>query len=79
MKHLYIPVSQFTFLEMVTNTVLRDTDSPRARALRPTRRSDMESTNCRICGRLLTNPKSVERGIGPICWSHRACRRLNRR
>jgi len=27
MKHLYIPVSQFTFLEMVTNTVLRDTDS----------------------------------------------------
>lgn len=22
---------------------------------------------CMICGRLLTNPESVERGIGPIC------------
>ena len=30
--------------------------------------TDMESTNCRICGRLLTNTKSVERGIGPVCW-----------
>jgi len=29
----------------------------------------MESTRCRICGRLLTNPKSVERGIGPVCWA----------
>ncbi len=29
----------------------------------------MESTNCRICGRLLWVPKSVKRGIGPICWS----------
>ena len=25
-------------------------------------------TRCRICGRLLTNPVSVERGIGPVCW-----------
>jgi len=22
---------------------------------------------CRICGRWLTNPVSVERGIGPVC------------
>jgi len=29
----------------------------------------MDSTHCRICGRLLTVPKSVERGIGPVCWS----------
>ena len=29
----------------------------------------MVSTTCRICGRLLTVPKSVERGIGPVCWS----------
>jgi len=29
----------------------------------------MESTNCRICGRLLTNPVSVERGVGPVCWA----------
>ena len=28
----------------------------------------MGSTRCRVCGRLLTNPKSVERGIGPVCW-----------
>lgn len=30
----------------------------------------METTRivkCRICGRWLTNPKSVERGIGPVC------------
>jgi len=24
---------------------------------------------CRICGRKLTNPKSVQRQIGPICWN----------
>jgi len=29
----------------------------------------MDSTNCRICGRLLTNTKSVKRGIGPVCWA----------
>jgi len=28
----------------------------------------MESTYCRICGRLLIVQKSVERGIGPVCW-----------
>lgn len=28
----------------------------------------MGSTNCRICGRRLTHPKSVEREIGPVCW-----------
>ncbi|GAH26999.1 unnamed protein product [marine sediment metagenome] len=28
---------------------------------------------CRICGRWLTNPVSVERGIGPVCWArHKA-------
>jgi len=24
---------------------------------------------CRICGRWLTNPVSVERGIGPVGWA----------
>jgi len=28
----------------------------------------MDSTTCRICGRSLTNPVSVEREIGPTCW-----------
>ena len=30
----------------------------------------METTRivkCRVCGRWLTNPVSVERGIGPVC------------
>lgn len=27
-----------------------------------------ESTTCRICGRALTHPESVKRGIGPTCW-----------
>jgi hypothetical protein len=26
--------------------------------------------NCAICGRLLTDPTSVERGIGPECYGH---------
>jgi len=26
-------------------------------------------TRCRICGRLLTNLVSVERGVGPVCWA----------
>uniref|UniRef100_A0A6M3LYZ3 Uncharacterized protein n=1 Tax=viral metagenome TaxID=1070528 RepID=A0A6M3LYZ3_9ZZZZ len=26
-------------------------------------------TRCRVCGRLLTAPLSVERGIGPVCWA----------
>ena len=25
-------------------------------------------THCGCCGRELTDPESVERGIGPICW-----------
>jgi len=29
----------------------------------------MESTRCRVCGRPLRVPKSVERGIGPVCWA----------
>jgi len=27
------------------------------------------SVHCRICGRLLTAALSVDRGIGPVCWS----------
>jgi len=23
---------------------------------------------CQRCGRALTNPKSIERGYGPVCW-----------
>ena len=25
-------------------------------------------TRCHICGRRLTDPDSVKRGIGPVCW-----------
>lgn len=24
---------------------------------------------CSICGKVLRDPKSVERGIGPVCWA----------
>lgn len=27
---------------------------------------------CGRCGRLLTDPESLERGIGPVCWQSRA-------
>jgi len=27
-----------------------------------------EETRCKICGRRLTVPESVEREIGPVCW-----------
>ena len=26
-------------------------------------------STCRICGRALSNPVSVARGIGPHCWA----------
>jgi len=29
----------------------------------------MESTRCRVCGHPIWAPKSVERGIGPVCWA----------
>jgi len=29
----------------------------------------MGSTTCRVCGRRLTHPESVKRGIGPVCWA----------
>ncbi len=29
----------------------------------------MASTTCRVCGKPLRVPKSVERGIGPKCWA----------
>jgi len=29
----------------------------------------MDGATCRICGRELTNPVSVEREIGPVCWT----------
>lgn len=28
----------------------------------------MSNTNCRVCGRELTDAESVKRGIGPDCW-----------
>ncbi|HUW44785.1 MAG TPA: DUF6011 domain-containing protein [Dehalococcoidia bacterium] len=28
-----------------------------------------KETRCRVCGRLLTVPESVDRGIGPVCWA----------
>jgi hypothetical protein len=37
------------------------------RPSRPPRRAEMVSTTCRICGRRLTNPVSVEREIGSVC------------
>ena len=30
----------------------------------------MIEVRCRRCGRVLTNPKSVSRGVGPVCWKH---------
>ena len=30
----------------------------------------MSEVRCRRCNRRLTNPKSVSRGIGPVCWKH---------
>jgi len=30
----------------------------------------MSETRCRRCNRLLTNPKSISRGVGPVCWKH---------
>ena len=26
------------------------------------------SNHCKICGRPLSDPKSIKRGIGPVCW-----------
>ena len=31
----------------------------------------MSSLYCVICGRSLTNPTSIARGIGPVCYSHK--------
>ena len=28
-----------------------------------------EEAHCMICGRPLTNPVSVKRGIGPVCYA----------
>lgn len=36
----------------------------------PSGRSDKmseEVTRCKVCGRKLTDPKSVELGVGPVC------------
>lgn len=30
----------------------------------------MSETHCAVCGRLLTDPDSVRRGIGPVCWKN---------
>jgi hypothetical protein len=27
----------------------------------------LTSTNCFVCGKLLTDPTSIEMGIGPVC------------
>lgn len=33
-------------------------------------------TRCRICGKPLRVPLSVERGVGPVCWANIQVRRL---
>jgi len=30
----------------------------------------MSEIRCRRCNRVLTNPKSISRGFGPVCWKH---------
>ena len=30
----------------------------------------MSEVRCRRCNRVLTNPKSISRGVGPVCWKH---------
>lgn len=30
----------------------------------------MSEIRCRRCNRRLTNPKSISRGVGPVCWRH---------
>ena len=30
----------------------------------------MSEVRCRRCNRRLTNPKSIARGVGPVCWGH---------
>ena len=30
----------------------------------------MNVIRCRRCNRVLTNPKSISRGVGPVCWRH---------
>jgi len=30
----------------------------------------MNEIRCRRCNRVLTNPKSISRGVGPVCWKH---------
>ncbi|ATQ66888.1 MULTISPECIES: DUF6011 domain-containing protein [Methylosinus] len=32
--------------------------------------ANLSSTSCVCCGRALTDPETIERGIGPECWSH---------
>jgi len=31
--------------------------------------ANLSSTSCACCGRGLTDPEAIERGIGPECWS----------
>ena len=30
----------------------------------------MSEARCKRCNRALTNPKSISREIGPVCWKH---------
>ena len=30
----------------------------------------MEPVKCSVCGKLLTDPDSIKRGIGPVCYDN---------
>jgi hypothetical protein len=33
----------------------------------------MKKERCMMCGRILTNPESIARGIGPVCYRKYVC------
>ena len=36
----------------------------------------MKSFHCLVCNRELSDPKSIDRGVGPVCWTRLKWRRL---
>ncbi len=37
-------------------------------AVRPVQVKAKVHTHCMVCGRGLSEAKSIERGVGPVCW-----------
>ncbi len=58
----------FPDVEHWTDRLVADVTGAAQLTIEMAKQHVLTSENCFVCGKLLTDPESIDRGIGPVCW-----------